>query len=112
MKRTIVALVGALLLLFSVAVASAGPAAASPRSRYLHEARHLEPRLATVGDYKLWLAGKTVCYTLDTGGHFVDVINAMDKAGVSSSKGAAVIVAAVHNLCPGHTQFLDNFVNS
>jgi len=112
MKRTIVAVVGAFLLLFSVAVASAGPAAASPRSNYLREARHLEPRLSSVGDYTLWRAGKGVCYTLDVGGHFVDVIKAMKKAGVDSSEGAAVIVAAVHNLCPGHTQFLNNFVNS
>ena len=96
MKRTIVAAVGAVLLLLSIAVASAAPAAASPRSNYLREARHLEPKLAT----------------LDSGGHFVDVISAMKDAGVSSSKGAAVIVAAVHNLCPGHRQFLNNFVNS
>jgi len=112
MKRTIVAVVGAFLLLFSVAVASAGPAAASPRSNYLREARHLEPRLSSVGDYALWRAGKTVCLTLDSGGHFVDVISAMNDAGVPSKKGAAVIVAAVHNLCPGHRQFLTNFVNS
>jgi len=112
MKRTIVAAVGAVLLLLSIAVASAAPAAASPRSNYLREARHLEPKLATVGDQALWRAGKAVCLTLDSGGHFVDVISAMKDAGVSSSKGAAVIVAAVHNLCPGHRQFLNNFVNS
>jgi hypothetical protein len=112
MRKTIVAMVAAFALLFGVGLVSAAPASASPRSNYLREARHLEPKLVNVGDYTLWKAGKATCHVLDIGGHFVDVIKAMKDAGVTSSEGAAVIVAAVHNLCPGHTKFLNNFVNS
>jgi hypothetical protein len=91
--------------------ASSGASTASKkRAAYLSSARRLEPALYGVDDDTLFRAGRSICRTLDAGGNFAQIINTIISAGLDSSTGAALIVASIEHLCPGHKQFLNNFL--
>jgi len=91
--------------------ASSGASTASKkRAAYLSSARRLEPALYGVDDDTLFRAGRSICRTLDSGGNFAQIINTIISAGLDSSTGAALIVASIEHLCPGHKQFLNNFL--
>ncbi len=100
------------LLLIGGGVATASPASASPRTDYLDTARYLDPSLYDVTDRSLWKVGKSVCKMLDRGAHFVDVLDFFNRYDLPTETQAAIVVAAVNHLCPGHEYFLDEWINS
>lgn len=92
--------------------ASAGGVASAKRSKYLSTARSLNSDLFLVGDDTLFSIGKSTCQVLDKGGNFDDIVLAIIDSGLDPLVGAAITVAAVEELCPGHKQFLDNWLNT
>lgn len=85
---------------------------AAKRKAYLRDARYLDNDLVLVSDGSLFQVGRLVCRTLDNGGNFQDIVEAMVGADIDSDQVAAIVVAAVHNLCPGHRQFLTNWLDT
>jgi hypothetical protein len=110
--RTIALSGAACLMLGTTTVAVAGPASASPRSNYLNEARSYDGDLGSVSNYTLWKVGKSTCKVLDQGGHFNMILRLFNNADIPTNAQAAIVVAAVHNLCPGHQAFLDRWLAS
>ena len=89
-----------------------GSSLTGPQKAFISEVHQRGDTLAYVSDRTLLEGGRAVCQALDGGGNFTDIITLLTVAGISAQDTAALIIAAVHNLCPGHTQFLTNFVGS
>jgi hypothetical protein len=82
------------------------------RRTYLRDARALQSDLYLVQDSTLFEAGKATCQILDRGGNFGQIVSSIIDSGLDSDVGAAVVVSAINNLCPGHKTFLNNWLNS
>lgn len=100
------------VLATGTALVAAGPAAASPRSDFLSDARDGASELWDYSDRSVWRVGKSVCRILDRGGHWDAVIYEMSDYDISDEAQAAIVVSAVYNLCPGHRYFLNVWLNS
>jgi len=86
---------------------------AAKRKAFLRDARYLNSDLKLVSDSSLFYAGRLVCRTLDNGGDFDDIVDIMVvQADIDSEVVAVIMTAAIYDLCPGHRQFLQNWLNS
>jgi hypothetical protein len=100
----------ACLMVGTAAIGFAAPASASPRTHYLSEARSYDTHLKRVSSGTLWKVGKSTCRVLDAGGHFNDVLDVFSAVDLPADAQAAIVVSAIHNLCPGHEQFLNEWL--
>lgn len=77
--------------------------------RYAHE---LSPALKQFSDAGLVEFGRATCRYLDRGGNFDALAESMYNDGASIEEIGGVVVSSVRYLCPGHTQFLVNWIQA
>lgn len=88
-----------------------GDAAARKRAAYLADL-HQRGMIGRATDDTLYNTGRSICRLLDAGGNFQILLDTAESAGVDAGDAAKLIISSVDFLCPGHTQFLENYIDT
>ena len=88
----------------------------TPQDQFLSDVNSLnDPLIASTSDSDLWSMATATCDALDQGNTVSSLINYLATSGTMTSDNARtigeIIGASVKDVCPAHTQQLQDFIN-